>query len=67
MYTDARQIVELIKQRKDWFFDAQAAGTADDPKLFSGAEANRMIADEYEALLSEIQRNQTTGFQTEVK
>ena len=67
MYIDADQIINLIKNRRDWFMDAQIAGTAADPKDYSQAELNRAIADEYDSLLAEISSHQSKGFQTEVK
>jgi hypothetical protein len=51
---DAQQIIDVIKKRRDDFFDAQIMGTADDPKVWSEADAKRLIADEYDLLLEEI-------------
>jgi hypothetical protein len=54
---DANRIVAIIKKRRDDYFDAQIAGTADDPLEYTSAGVKRAIADEYDSLLEEIHAN----------
>jgi len=54
---DANEIVGAIRRRRDYFFDAQIAGTAEDPLEYSAASLARAIADEYDSLLAEIEPN----------
>jgi len=51
---DAQLIIAILKKRRDEFFDAQIAGTADDPLEFTAADVKRAIADEYDSLLQEV-------------
>lgn len=67
MYLNADGIIAMINERKEKFFDAQIAGTASDPKVYSHADAMRAIADEYDDLLAEISKKRSGGFQTKVK
>lgn len=49
-----RDIIRIIEKRRDDYFDAQIAGTADDPKQWSEADVQHRIATEYDSLLAEI-------------
>jgi hypothetical protein len=51
---DASQIVELIRKRRNAFWDRQIVGTASDPLSYTDAGVARAIADEYDSLLAEI-------------
>ncbi len=51
----ADEIIALIKNRREKFFDAQILGTADDPPVASQAGVYRAISDEYDDLLAEIE------------
>ena len=53
---DVNSIIRLIKEHRERFFDAQIAGVADDPLVATRAEVYRAIADEYDELLSEIEK-----------
>ena len=52
---DENEIIAIVRKRRDNFFDAQIAGTAEDPLEYSAASVNMAIADEYDSLLLEIQ------------
>jgi hypothetical protein len=54
MSMEASQIVEVIKRRRDTFWDRQIVGTASDLLTYSDAGVARAIADEYDSLLAEI-------------
>jgi len=51
---NASEIVEVIKRRRDEFWDLQIVGTASDPLDYSAADLARAKADEYDRLLVEI-------------
>lgn len=51
---DTSQIVDIIKKRRDMFWDRQILGAASDPPIYSEAEFARAIADEYDSLLIEL-------------
>jgi len=55
---DANGIIAMIEKHRNQFFDAQIAGSADDPLEYSLASLNRFMADEYESLLLEISTEQ---------
>jgi len=50
----AEAIIKIIEARRDEHFDAQVAGTASDPTIYSGAAVSWLIADEYDSLLQQI-------------
>jgi hypothetical protein len=50
----ASEIVEVIKQRRDTFWDQQIVGTLSDPLAHSEADLARAKADEYDDLLVKI-------------
>jgi len=51
---DTSQIVDVIRKRRDMFWDRQILGAASDPPVYSEAELARAIADEYDSLLIEL-------------
>ena len=51
---DTSNIVDVIKKRRDMFWDRQILGAASDPPVYSAAELARAIADEYDSLLIEL-------------
>jgi hypothetical protein len=51
---NASEIVEVIKRRRDSFWDLQIEGTSSDDPVYSGADLARAKADEYDDLLVEI-------------
>ena len=51
---DTKEIIRVIKRRRDKFFEDQALGTAHDPLTHTAADAFRVVADEYDSLLKEI-------------
>jgi hypothetical protein len=51
---DANQIIEIIKKRRDEFWDRQIGGSASDPDSGEAAQRARDIADEYDSLLAEV-------------
>ena len=52
---DMNGIVAAIRRRRDYFFDAQICGTAEDPLEYSAASLARAIADEFDSLLAEVE------------
>jgi hypothetical protein len=54
---EADKIVEIIKKRRDQFWDSQIVGTGADPLTATGADVARAIADEYDDLLAEIEKS----------
>jgi hypothetical protein len=51
----ADPIMQIIKRRREEFFESQIVGTAEDPLVWSHAGLNRAISDEYDNLLREIE------------
>jgi hypothetical protein len=52
---DAKQIIAIIKRRRDEFWDRQVGGSTSDPDHGEAAQRARDIADEYDDLLAEIE------------
>jgi hypothetical protein len=50
---NASEIVEIIKRRRDSFWDRQTIGTLSDDLVYSEADMARAMADEYDGLLVE--------------
>ena len=53
-HMDAKQIIEIIKRRRDEFWDRQVGGATSDPDHGEAAQRARDMADEYDDLLAEI-------------
>ena len=53
---DLQQTIDAIKRRRAEFWDRQIVGTVSDPLVYSEAQCARIMADEYESLLKEIER-----------
>jgi hypothetical protein len=51
---DAKQIISIIKRRRDEFWDRQVGASTSDPDNGEAAQRARDIADEYDDLLAEI-------------
>lgn len=51
---DAKQIIAIIKKRRDEFWDRQIGASTADPDHAEAAQRARDIADEYDDLLAEI-------------
>ena len=51
---EAKQIIEIIKKRRDEFWDRQIGSSTSDPDNGAAAQRARDIADEYDSLLAEI-------------
>ena len=52
---DANNVIRLIREHREKFFEAQILSNEDDPLVATQAEVSRAIADEYDDLLSEIE------------
>ena len=52
---DAQSIIEVIKRRRNQFWDQQTLGSSRDPDGGEAAQQARAIADEYDSLLAEIE------------
>lgn len=52
---DSQDIIELIKKRRDYFWERQLIDS-DDPHVLAAADCAKGIAAEYDYLLGEIQR-----------
>ena len=52
---NASRIIQLIRGRREKFFEAQMLSNEDDPVIATQADLARAIADEYDDLLSEIE------------
>jgi len=51
----AQKIVEIIRRRRDDFWDRQSFGSPTDQDGGAAAQCLRNIADEYDSLLQEIE------------
>lgn len=51
---DAKQIIEIIKKRRDDYWDRQIGSSHSDPDNLEAAQRARGIAEEYDSLLAEI-------------
>ena len=52
---DAKQIIVIIKRRRDEFWDRKVGGSTSGPDHGEAAQRARDIADEYDDLLAEIE------------
>jgi hypothetical protein len=56
---DEREIVSIIKRRRDFYFGSQRLSSATDPLTHKAGEIAQAVSDEYDSLLREIGAVQT--------